>query len=94
MRCHYCHLKGHHFKVCRKRLADEAGKSTPQSRSLPDGSASADSSGSMQANYAHYLLTTVATTPITSQDKSWYLDSGASHHMTFPTDYFFFLHSV
>lgn len=72
IKCHYCKKKGHMADVCRKKKADEKKEN--------EGSA-ANAAFIAHIN-AHEIETAYAAPRNTLSPNVWYVDSGASSHMT------------
>ena len=70
--CNYCKKPGHWFRNCRKRAADEKKKGERANKASSD----------------HDQLFVVAFTTTTDDKESWYIDSGASQHLTYRREWF------
>jgi hypothetical protein len=73
--CHYCKKRGHFKRECRKRIADmQKGEGTNGNHSF--------TRGDEHANPAVMDYLFVAAEVENGKKESWYVDSGASKHMT------------
>lgn len=70
-KCHYCHKPGHYIKSCRKWIADGRPPKNPESRSNPENAA-----------INNVLCTTVCEIQICENSCDWYIDNGATRHIT------------
>lgn len=85
--CYYCHKKGHIARDCRKKARDNGGGSggNPRRNNHGGSNATRQSGGGGRSNGGGsgeqtYALT--AKTSKTSEEEAWFLDSGASRHIT------------
>lgn len=69
--CHYCGIPGHKAPDCRKKKRDLGHQTGSSSRTYTNNFTQKD---------PRYLFSATVTTP--GQSLFWFLDSGASHHMT------------
>lgn len=77
IQCYYCHKDGHFKKDCRLRKKQESGKEGRR-----DGG-SCDDRGSLRDSGSALSATVLSAGTSSSLDKeSWFMDSGASRHMT------------
>lgn len=79
-KCAYCHLKGHWVKTCKKWIAD--GK--------PPKSSSSHSRDGRHKGAANFTLVALDEEVNSSESGSdaWFIDNGASKHVTNSTQYF------
>lgn len=70
--CFYCKKEGHWKKDCRKLLRDKEMKQKKQSKENSNGSAVGDA----------FVGEVVRNSDMPAEVENWYVDSGASHHMT------------
>lgn len=75
--CYYCHKKGHLKKDCKLRKTQE-----PNEGSQCDRGSSRDHGSSRNAQGALSAVVLSADTGVGHDKESWYMDSGASRHMT------------
>ena len=77
--CNYCKIPGHYKKDCRKYLVDlESGKVFfHKSSSIPRRTA-----------FVGVIRTTITNLTDPTLTNDWYLDSGATHHLTYHGEWF------
>lgn len=80
-KCAYCHRKGHWVKTCKKWIADGRPPKASASHSRDGGSRVA-------ANYTLVALDEEVNSS-ESGSEDWFIDNGASKHVTNSTQYFF-----
>ena len=75
--CHYCGESGHWIKECPKRMKENIEKQKVQSANIANGNKSHEENGKN-----HYLFMAKKSIAQKSNDQVWYIDSGATQHMT------------
>jgi len=85
--CYYCHKPGHYAKNCRKKKTDEDRSTRDKDRDTQDdrrrerGNSESNTRGAFSAEAAETAFRRLAAKDM------WLLDSDASKHMTFRSDW-------